>query len=113
MKNSPYKFVLALVILVMVASCARGSTTPTATLAPVAGQSLPNTGQQITPLAAQGSGFENLNPGLDDNPDWLAGQAVTSVVSPDKKTVPPPDLRASTLVFKVFSCSAEMDARSA
>lgn len=50
-------------------------------------QSLPNTGQQISPLAVPGSKFENLNPNLADNPDWLAGQAVTTVVSPDKKTL--------------------------
>jgi len=50
-------------------------------------QSLPNMGQQITPLAPQGSRFEPLNPDLADNPDWLAGQAVTTVVSPDKKTM--------------------------
>ncbi|MCX5977457.1 MAG: hypothetical protein NTV33_11710, partial [Coprothermobacterota bacterium] len=44
-------------------------------------------GQQITPLAPQGSTFEPLNPDLADNPAWLAGQAVTTVVSPDKKTM--------------------------
>ena len=50
-------------------------------------QDLPNTGQQITPLAPRGSRFEPLNPDLPDRPDWLAGQAVTSVVSPDRKTL--------------------------
>jgi len=50
-------------------------------------QSLPNTGQEISPLAVSGSTFEGLNPGLVDNPTWLAGQAVSSVVSPDKKTL--------------------------
>ena len=50
-------------------------------------QDLPNMGQQITPLAPLGSRFESLNPGLPDRPDWLAGQAVTSVVSPDHKTL--------------------------
>ena len=42
-----------------------------------------------TDYAAGGPGFqfENLNPDLPDNPDWLAGQAVTTVVSPDKKTL--------------------------
>ncbi len=49
-----------------------------ATPAPVALQSLPNMGQQISPLALQGSRFETLNPDLADNPNWLAGQAVTS-----------------------------------
>jgi len=50
-------------------------------------QPLPNMGQQITPGAPQDSLFENLNPDLADNPDWLAGQAVTTVVTPDKKTL--------------------------
>ena len=50
-------------------------------------QLLPNMGQQITPLAPQGSRFESLNPDLPGNPKWLAGHAVTTVVSPDKKTL--------------------------
>ncbi len=50
-------------------------------------QDLPNLGQQITPLAPSGSRFMPLNPDLPDNPAWLAGQAVTTVVSPDQKTV--------------------------
>jgi YVTN family beta-propeller protein len=58
-----------------------------ATPPPVALQALPNMGQQISPLAVQGSHFENLNPDLPDNPNWLAGQAVTSLVSPDKQTL--------------------------
>ncbi|HEV2699676.1 MAG TPA: hypothetical protein VGU90_16915, partial [Terriglobales bacterium] len=41
-------------------------------------QSIPNSGQQITPLAPTGSSFVPLNPGLSDNPQYLAGQAVTS-----------------------------------
>jgi hypothetical protein len=50
-------------------------------------QDLPNMGQRITPLAPQDSRFEPMNPGLLDNPDWLAGQAVSTVVSPDYKTL--------------------------
>jgi YVTN family beta-propeller protein len=50
-------------------------------------QALPNMGQQITPLAPLGARFEPLNPGLADYPEWLAGQAVTTVVSPDHKTL--------------------------
>jgi YVTN family beta-propeller protein len=50
-------------------------------------QTLPNTGQQITPLAPANSEFVPLNPGLSDNPTYLAGQAATSVVSPDGKTL--------------------------
>jgi YVTN family beta-propeller protein len=50
-------------------------------------QTIPNTGQQITPLAPSGSKFAPLNPGLADNPTWVAGQAVTSISSPDHKTL--------------------------
>jgi DNA-binding beta-propeller fold protein YncE len=50
-------------------------------------QALPNMGQQITPLAPQGSRFVPMNPDLSDKPAWLAGQAVTTVVSPDHKTL--------------------------
>jgi len=51
------------------------------------GQVLPNTGQRITPLAPRAAGFEPLNPGLSDDPEYLAGQAVSTVVSPDGKTL--------------------------
>ena len=50
-------------------------------------QPLPNTGQQITPLAPENSRFVTLNPRLPDHPNWLAGQAVTTVVSPDHNTL--------------------------
>ncbi len=45
------------------------------------------TGQQITPTAAPGSTFVDLNPGLPDRPAYTAGQAVTSLLSPDGKTL--------------------------
>ena len=51
------------------------------------GQVIPNTGQQITPLAPQNAQFIQLNPGLSDNPQYVAGQAASSVVSPDGKTL--------------------------
>ena len=50
-------------------------------------QIIPNTGQQITPTAPTEARFEPLNPGLAEDPHYLAGQAVTSVVSPDGKTL--------------------------
>jgi DNA-binding beta-propeller fold protein YncE len=56
-------------------------------------QDLPNMGQQITPLAPPGSRFEPLDPELAYDPafpagqGWLASQAVTTVVSPDHKTL--------------------------
>ena len=45
------------------------------------------TGQQITPTAAPGSLFIDLNPGLAHQPAFIAGQAVTSLLSPDGKTL--------------------------
>jgi len=45
------------------------------------------TGMTITPMAARGSFYVPLNPGLADFPDYVAGQPVTSVMSPDGKTL--------------------------
>jgi YVTN family beta-propeller protein len=49
--------------------------------------SIPNQGVRITPQAVPGSIFQLLNPGLKDYPHDLAGGAVTTVVSPDQKTL--------------------------
>lgn len=48
---------------------------------------IPNTGQQITPLAPRNSRFTYLNPGLPAYPDHVVGQAVSAVSSPDGKTL--------------------------
>ncbi|HTX34459.1 MAG TPA: hypothetical protein VME43_05530, partial [Bryobacteraceae bacterium] len=48
---------------------------------------IPNTGQQINPFAPTSSQFVWLNPGLPSRPNWYAGQAATSVVSPDNQTL--------------------------
>ncbi len=64
----------------------QASNPPNASAEPQA-QSIPNTGQQITPTAPRNSRFEYLNPGLADFPDYTAGQAVTSVTSPDHLTL--------------------------
>jgi DNA-binding beta-propeller fold protein YncE len=45
------------------------------------------TGVHITPTAAPGSIFQPLNPDLPSNPSFTAGQAVTTAVSPDGKTL--------------------------
>jgi YVTN family beta-propeller protein len=50
-------------------------------------QVIPNTGQLLTPLAPRGARFESLNPHLPDFPNFTAGGAVQTVVSPDKKTL--------------------------
>ena len=52
-----------------------------------AGQDALPTGQSITPTAAPGVIFSALNPGLADNPEFTAGQAVTSAISPDGRTL--------------------------
>jgi DNA-binding beta-propeller fold protein YncE len=45
------------------------------------------TGKQITPLASPHSKLQSLNPGLPDFPNFIAGQAMSTVVSPDAKTL--------------------------
>ena len=45
------------------------------------------TGQRITPTAATGALFQTLNPGLPDFPDYRAGQAVNTALSPDGTTL--------------------------
>ena len=45
------------------------------------------TGVRISPEAAHGSIFQPLNPGLASNPGFTVGQAVTTAVSPDGKTL--------------------------
>ena len=45
------------------------------------------TGAYITPIAAVGSTFQTLNPGLPSRPDFIAGQAVTAALGPDGRTL--------------------------
>ena len=54
---------------------------------PSSAQLIPNLNQQITPTAPYDSTFEPLVPGLTQYPSWQAGQAVTTVVSPDGNTL--------------------------
>ena len=56
------------------------------TLGVVATTMLP-TGQMMSPLAAPGSTYTTLNPGLQDNPTLPAGFAQSEVLSPDGKTL--------------------------
>jgi YVTN family beta-propeller protein len=44
-------------------------------------------GQLITPLAPAGAKFSRLNPELKDFPDYTAGQAVKTAISPDGNTL--------------------------
>src|SRR6478609_3958064 len=45
------------------------------------------TGQYVTPTALRGSSQQFLNPGLSAYPDFIAGEAVRSQLSPDGKTL--------------------------
>jgi DNA-binding beta-propeller fold protein YncE len=45
------------------------------------------TGQTITPLAAPGTRLNWLNPGLADFPTFVAGGGITTVTSPDQRTL--------------------------
>ena len=45
------------------------------------------TGETISPLGAPGAKIINLNPGLSDFPDFVAGGGITAVLSPDQKTL--------------------------
>src|SRR5882672_3512289 len=79
------------------ASNGAGSTTAPLTITLYnAPQSVPNMGQSITPLATPGSSFQSLDTGMvvTDPVDpqvppveWLAGQAVSTTVSPDGNTL--------------------------
>lgn len=51
------------------------------------GGSFTFSGQIITPTVAPGAQFGPLNPGLAQFPNYTAGQAVSTVVSPDGKTL--------------------------
>jgi DNA-binding beta-propeller fold protein YncE len=45
------------------------------------------TGTQITPTAATGALFQSLNPDLKEFPTYIAGQAISALVSPDGVTL--------------------------
>ncbi|MDD2876665.1 MAG: bifunctional YncE family protein/alkaline phosphatase family protein [Acidiphilium sp.] len=51
------------------------------------GGTLTSSGQTITPTVAPGAQFGPLNPGLTPFPTYTAGQAVTTTVSPNGKTL--------------------------
>src|ERR1700741_2109934 len=50
------------------------------------GQFIP-TGVRITPSAAKGSIFQALNPGLVSDPSFTVGQAVSTSISPDGRSL--------------------------
>ena len=53
---------------------------------PVLGTPIP-TGQSITPEAARGAIFQDLDPGHPEAPDMRAGQAAAVAISPDGRTL--------------------------
>ena len=79
------------------ASTAAGSTTAPLTITIYnSPQSVPNMAQTLTPLAVSGSSFQGLDTGMvvTDSYDpkvptkeWLAGQAVSTAISPDGNTL--------------------------
>jgi hypothetical protein len=61
---------------------------PRAPAAAPAQQPIPTpTGFSITPTAAPGSVFTTMNPNLPGLPNYIAGQPMTTAVSPDGKTL--------------------------
>lgn len=52
----------------------------------IEGETLP-TGMKITPTVAQRAVFESLNPALATRPEFTAGQAVATAISPNGKTL--------------------------
>jgi len=56
------------------------------TAGPAAAQILPN-GMAISPQASPGASFTALNPHLPDLPNYTAGQAISTAISPDGKTL--------------------------
>jgi len=78
-KNSPAReFLLSLGLAIAM--------TTSATAAPYEEQLLP-IGQLLTPTAAPASKFVILNPGLPDNPSFVAGQPISEALSPDRNTL--------------------------
>ena len=72
-------------VLIVAAAIAPSWTTAPA-LAASDGSLMPS-GQIITPTAAAGAVFQPLNPGLTSHPDYLAGQAISIAISPDRRTL--------------------------
>ena len=85
--------------------CAFVVATATAAWAQGQAEQLP-TGQLLTPEAAAGARFQDLNPGLAAYPDHRAGQAVTTAVSHDGKTL----LILTSGFNRVASPEGKMDA---
>ena len=72
-------------VLIVAAAIAPSWAPAPAVAAPDA--SLMPSGQIITPTAAAGAVFQPLNPGLTSHPDYLAGQAISIAISPDRRTL--------------------------
>ncbi|HEX7936815.1 MAG TPA: bifunctional YncE family protein/alkaline phosphatase family protein [Paraburkholderia sp.] len=88
--RKPWLAGIAGVMTIALAACNSDSvsTQPAAapTLANVQTTLLPS-GQLISPAAAPGTVFVPLNPGLQDQADYIAGQPISEALSPDNKTL--------------------------
>ncbi|HEV2270046.1 MAG TPA: alkaline phosphatase family protein [Steroidobacteraceae bacterium] len=73
---------LAALAVAAIPSANAAAVAPSAPRQPIA-----PSGIRLTPTAAAGADFSRLNPGLRDFPRHVAGQAVTTVTSPDGRTL--------------------------
>ncbi|HEV2299883.1 MAG TPA: beta-propeller fold lactonase family protein [Candidatus Acidoferrales bacterium] len=83
-----------LIVVAVIFGCKKPASTAETQAAPVvhplpemAKSKILPTGMTITPTAAVGSFFVPLNPDLPGVPDYVAGQPVTTAMSPDGKTL--------------------------
>ena len=81
MKKQKFQYLLKVAILVSVAQIATQARAQIPDALP-----LP-TGQFITPTAARGSVFQALKPHVASSPNYTVGQAMSTAVSPDGKTL--------------------------
>lgn len=72
--------------IVVATALAASLSSPPAAGADLSRELLP-TNQTITPTAARGAVFSALNPHLPSNPSYVVGQAVTTALGPDGKTL--------------------------
>ena len=79
-------FALRTMLLASAAFLAGTQTGQAKRIVPLDGTITPS-GQVITPDVAPGAQFGPLNPGLAQFPNYVAGQAVTTTISPDGKTL--------------------------
>ena len=85
-RNAP-SIRFGLLVTVCVAVVGAGTTLSSHSGSKLIEGELLHTGMRVTPTAAPGATFEQLNPDLPGLPDYTAGQAVSTALSPDGKTL--------------------------